>query len=160
MLYSFDFIIFVDSGFASIYFEKVVKSTTEKITIWERNYQLSFYSIIMYSGIILYEGSSSRVPWSGWTFITILVSLLGAGGGLLVAATLKYADSILKTLATAGAIVLATFLGHVFLNGPLDTVVVIGSCCTIIAIFNYTMDSSVSSISGKTEDAEGTTTKV
>jgi hypothetical protein len=32
----------------------------------------------------------------------MLVSILGAGGGLLVAATLKYADSILKTLAAAG----------------------------------------------------------
>ena len=130
------------SGFASIYFEKVVKSTTEKITIWERNFQLSIYSIIMYSGIIIYEGNKTRQPWSNWTFITIMVALLGAAGGLLVAATLKYADSILKTLATAGAIVLATVLGHFFLNGPLDIVVSIGGCCTIIAIFNYTMDSS------------------
>ena len=43
------------SGFASIYFEKVVKSTTENITIWERNFQLGFYSLIMYGLIILYE---------------------------------------------------------------------------------------------------------
>lgn len=130
------------SGFASIYFEKVVKSTTEKISIWERNFQLSVYSIIMYFLIIIYEGSESRVAWSNWSLLTLLVSFLGAGGGLLVAATLKYADSILKTLATAGAIVLATILGHYFLNGPLDLIVAIGACCTIIAIFNYTMDST------------------
>ena len=41
---------------------------------------------------------------------------LGALGGLLVAATLKYADSILKTLAAAGAILLSTILGFVFLD--------------------------------------------
>jgi UDP-sugar transporter A1/2/3 len=59
------------SGFASIYFEKVVKSTTEKVTIWERNFQLGMYSIVMYTGIIIYESygsDSSRVPWSNWRY--------------------------------------------------------------------------------------------
>ena len=61
------------SGFASIYFEKVVKSTTEVVTIWERNVQLGFYSIIMYSGIIFYEwtdASITRAPWSNWSVLT------------------------------------------------------------------------------------------
>ena len=40
-----------------------------------------------------------------------MVAALGAAGGLLVAATLKYADSIMKTLAAAGAIILSTVLG-------------------------------------------------
>eukprot|EP00981_Chlorochromonas_danica_P014751 scaffold8739_cov173-Ochromonas_danica.AAC.10 len=144
------------SGFASIYFEKVVKSTTEVITIWERNFQLGIYSLLMYGGIIIYEsysakegdGSSSsphslQSAWSGWTFITFIVALLGATGGLLVAATLKYADSILKTLAAAGAIVLSTVLGHYLLGGPLDVVVSIGAIVTIISIANYTLDATV-----------------
>ena len=50
---------------------------------------------------------------ANWTMMTLLVSVLGAVGGLLVAATLKYADSILKTLAAAGAIVLSTVLHSV-----------------------------------------------
>ena len=61
------------SGFASIYFEKVVKSTTEVVTIWERNVQLGFYSIIMYSCIIFYEWtdvSITRAPWSNWSVLT------------------------------------------------------------------------------------------
>ena len=105
------------SGFASIYFEKVVKSTHEIVTIWERNFQLGVYSILMYTCIIIYESRDSpstlitRVPWSNWSMLTLLVSLLGAGGGLLVAATLKYADSIMKTMAAAGAILLSTLLG-------------------------------------------------
>jgi UDP-sugar transporter A1/2/3 len=138
----------VMSGFASIYFEKVVKSTTEKITIWERNFQLGLYSLLMYSAIIVYEtnyapeggSKETRTAWSNWTFITFIVSLLGAAGGLLVAATLKYADAILKTLAAAGAIVLSTVLGHYLLNGPLDMIVSIGGLVTIIAIANYTLD--------------------
>ena len=138
------------SGFASIYFEKVVKSTTELVTIWERNFQLGVYSLIMYGGIIMYEnyfitpeeGVIQRIAWSNWTFITFLVSVLGAAGGLLVAATLKYADAILKTLAAAGAIVLATVLGHYFLDGPLDLVIAIGSCVAILSIANYTLDTT------------------
>lgn len=139
------------SGFASIYFEKVVKSTTEVITIWERNFQLGFYSILIYGMIIVYEGFSAsgdsegvvqRAAWSNWSILTLIVSILGAAGGLLVAATLKYADSILKTLAAAGAIVLSTVLGHYFLNGPLDIIVSIGALVSILSIANYTLDTT------------------
>lgn len=79
------------------------------------------------------------------TFTAVMVAALGAAGGLLVAATLKYADSIMKTLAAAGAILLSTVLGHVFLDGPLDVVVCIGGLCTIIAIANYTLDNTPAS---------------
>ena len=137
------------SGFASIYFERVVKSTTEVISIWERNFQLGLYSIVMYTVIIFYEGQRSGASaWANWSSLTLLVSILGAAGGLLVAATLKYADSILKTLATAGAIVLSTWLGHYFLNGPMNLIVVIGGLVTIISISNYMLDSAASASKG------------
>lgn len=131
------------SGFASIYFEKVVKSTTEVVTIWERNFQLAVYSIIMYGGIMCYESfTSQRVVFANWSMLSVIVAVLGATGGLLVAATLKYADSILKTMATAGAIVLSTILGHYFLDGPFTTIVCIGAVVTIVAIMNYTFDAT------------------
>lgn len=132
------------SGAASIYFEKFLKSSTEVITIWERNFQLSFYSIVIYSMMMVYDGQQSeRIAWSNWSALTLTVSCLGAAGGLLVAATLKYADSILKTMATAGAIVISTVLGNIFLDGPMNLVMAIGSVCTIIAICNYTFDSTL-----------------
>lgn len=131
------------SGFASIYFEKIVKSTTEIITIWERNFQLSVYSIGMYSLFILLERSPRRNAWDNWSSLTVIVATLGAAGGILVAATLKYADAILKTLATAGSIVISTVLGHFLLAGPLDIVMALGAIAVIMSIFNYTMDTSV-----------------
>lgn len=79
---------------------------------------------------------------SNWSVLTLMVSSLGAVGGILVAATLKYADAILKTLATAGSIVISTVFGHFLLNGPLDMIMVIGGLTVIIAIFNYTMDTT------------------
>lgn len=98
----------------------------------------------MYSVIIMLENSSTRNAWDNWSLLTVIVAILGAAGGILVAATLKYADAILKTLATAGSIVISTLLGYFFLDGPLNVVIVIGACAVILAIFNYTMDSSVS----------------
>ena len=44
------------SGFASIYFEKVIKTDAEQMTIWERNFQLAMWSFPIYLGLILYEG--------------------------------------------------------------------------------------------------------
>eukprot|EP01037_Dinobryon_pediforme_P018668 gene18668-18967_t len=73
------------SGFASIYFEKVVKSTTEVVSIWERNFQLGIYSILIYGSIIVYENlnGSPDAPnpvkfGANWTMMTLLVSVLGA----------------------------------------------------------------------------------
>ena len=91
------------------------------------------------------EDSSSMlqaayVPFRGWTFNTVIIVVLQAAGGLLVAATLKYADAVMKTLATAGSIVLATVLGYLLLGGQLDLFVGMGCFLTILAIFNYTMD--------------------
>jgi hypothetical protein len=96
----------------------------------------------MYSVIIMLETNSTRNAWDNWSLLTIIVAILGAAGGILVAATLKYADAILKTLATAGSIVISTLLGYFFLGGPLNVVIVIGACAVILAIFNYTMDTS------------------
>jgi UDP-sugar transporter A1/2/3 len=105
----------------------------------------------MYGSIIIYETqivtiidptTIGRIPWTNWSWITLLVSVLGAAGGLLVAATLKYADSILKTLAAAGGIVLTTILSYYFLNGPLNLVISIGATVVIISIANYTFDAT------------------
>jgi UDP-sugar transporter A1/2/3 len=77
-------------------------------------------------------------PFKGWTITTVFVMLVQAGGGLLVAATLKYADAILKTLAVSGSIVLSALLGCAFLGGMLDLTMGMGCFCTMLAIANYT----------------------
>lgn len=132
------------SGCTSVFFEKVVKSTEEKVTVWERNFQLAVIGIFLYGAIIIYRlaTSTSVVVGHNWTPFTVFVALLGASGGLLVAASLKHADSILKTIATAGAIVLASYLGNIFLGEFINLQIGIGSAIVIIAIANYTFDST------------------
>jgi UDP-galactose transporter len=131
------------SGFASIYFESMLKVGEKKITIWERNFQLAFCSIWLLIAVVMYEiwtGVQDLVFFQGWTINTVLIALIQAGGGLLVAACLKYADSILKTLATSGSIVLSAVLGYLLLGGQLDIFIGIGCVCTILAICNYTFE--------------------
>lgn len=100
------------SGFASIYFEKVIKSDPLQLGIWERNFQLALGSVPVYVVFILFNGGGSAGFFGGWSLLALFLSALGAAGGLLVALSIKYGDSILKTLATTGAIVLTGILDH------------------------------------------------
>ena len=128
------------SGFASIYFEKVVKTDPEQMTIWERNFQLAMWSFPMYLIFILGEGGGKAGFLGGWSSTALMLSVLGAAGGLLVALSIKYGDSILKTLAVTGAILLSSLLDHYLLAGPLTPIMVIAGAQVVIAICNYTFD--------------------
>jgi len=137
------------SGFASIYFEKMIKVDSEQFTIWERNFQLSFWSFPVYIGFIYYNGGDIG---HGWSKVTVMLSLLGAAGGLLVALSIKYGDSVLKTLATTGAIVFSSLLDYYFLGGDLTFITIIAGLVVVLAICNYTFDTSfVNAISHTTQ---------
>ena len=130
------------SGFASIYFEKVIKTDSEQLGIWERNFQLALGSFPIYLAFMIYDGGSKAGYAGGWSPVAWVLALLGAAGGLLVALSIKYGDSILKTLATTGAICLSSLLDHFWLGGPLTPVMVIAGFQVIIAICNYTFDTT------------------
>lgn len=134
------------SGYSAVYFEGMLKA--EPVTIWERNFQLAVYSCALMFGVIAFNGLYSSAPpsFQGWTFNATLLSFISAAGGLLVAATLKYADSVLKTLATSGSIVLSAVLGHFMLGADLDVFVTIGCIATILAICNYTFEETASTM--------------
>lgn len=135
------------SGYSAIFFEQMLKKITEKVTIWERNFQLALYSMLLLLFVWMYETNSKynledmhTAMFDGWTINTVMIAIVQASGGLLVAATLKYADAVLKTLATSGSIVLSAVIGWLLLGGTLDIFVSIGCIVTILAIFNYVLD--------------------
>jgi len=132
------------SGFASIYFEKVIKTDPLQLNIWERNFQLALGSFPVYLAFIAAEGGGQAGLFGGWSWMAFMLACLGAAGGLLVALSIKYGDSILKTLATTGAIILSSLLDHFFLGGPLTPSMMIAGAQVIIAIINYTFDASPS----------------
>lgn len=148
------------SGFASIYFEKVIKTdTSQQLNIWERNFQLALGSFPVYLAFMIADGGGEAGLGGGWSMVTFALGILGAAGGLLVALSIKYGDAILKTLATTGAIILSSVLDHMFLNGPLDTKMVLSGCIVITSIFNYSFDATPQSQSVAPQSSNSLTSK-
>ena len=125
------------SGFANVYFEKVLKEAecefedscelsedgrrpqaNAPVSLWVRNVQLAIFSIPQAALLLLFSSQSRSVIaehglLAGFTPLVWLVTLLTACGGLLIAAVVKYADNVLKTYATAIAIVVTCIIGTV-----------------------------------------------
>eukprot|EP00124_Ichthyophonus_hoferi_P002567 Ihof_evm6s179 gene=Ihof_evmTU6s179 len=86
------------SGFVSVYFEKVLKAKINMEitpTVWDRNIQLAFFSILIYYPRAIRDAQGEGL-FNGWTSLTLLVSVVGAAGGILVALCVKYTDAIVK----------------------------------------------------------------
>lgn len=95
--------------------------------------------------MIAYDNiSTGKVAGTGWSVITFLVACLGALGGILVALSVKYSDSIMKSIAVSGAIVLSGVGGFFFLDGPMTLPMALGSVAAILATQNYTFDTESS----------------
>jgi len=128
------------SGFANVYFEKVVK-TRPAVSIWVRNVQLGLFSLpqaislmVADRAIIAQHGALVGFDTLAWSVVT-----LKALGGLLVAAVVKYADNLLKTYATAIAIVLTCVIGCVT-TGTVPTLGFLqGMGMVIASIFLYNL---------------------
>ena len=99
------------------------------------NLQLAFWSAAIYAPIMLYDNPDD--PFVGWSWVAVACSAVGALGGVLVALSIKYTDSILKTIATTGSIVLTTILNASFLGGPFNLPILTGGLVVIVSVFNY-----------------------
>ena len=68
------------SGYSSIYFEGMLKKSGEKITIWERNFQLALYSTLLLLGIMAYESNDGDISdfkfFEGWSMVTVIIALI------------------------------------------------------------------------------------
>mmetsp|Transcript_131875 Transcript_131875/g.421935 ORF Transcript_131875/g.421935 Transcript_131875/m.421935 type:complete len:372 (+) Transcript_131875:90-1205(+) len=131
------------SAAASVFTEAMMKSN--KCTMWERNVQLSLVGIVL-GGSSLAMGGMDRfnpdVFFRGYTWHVWLMVLLQSFGGLLTAAVLKHADSIMKCVAKAVAFLASVSLSRaVFGEGPsLDTArFQIGTLATIVGATVYSL---------------------
>uniref|UniRef100_F1L884 UDP-N-acetylglucosamine transporter n=1 Tax=Ascaris suum TaxID=6253 RepID=F1L884_ASCSU len=127
------------SGFAGVYFEKILKGTT--VSLWMRNLQLAFFSI--FGGLFmvwLYDSGkvSENGFFQGYNSVIWIVVLLQAYGGLVIALVVKYADNILKGFAVSLSIIISSFISYWFLNDFQPTVAfVIGASIVIASTFLY-----------------------
>lgn len=129
------------SGFAGIYFEKILKGAD--ISVWMRNVQLSLLSI-PFGTITCFVSDAAKILENGFffgydAFIWYLV-VLQAGGGLIVAVVVKYADNILKGFATSLAIIISCVASIYIFNFNLTMQFALGAALVIASIFLYGYD--------------------
>ncbi|XP_076749407.1 UDP-galactose transporter [Xylocopa sonorina] len=130
------------SGFAGIYFEKILKDSD--ISVWMRNIQLSFLSLPF--GLITCFISDSKILqkqgfFFGYDLFVWYLIVLQAGGGLIVAMVVKYADNILKGFATSLAIIISCIASIYFFDFNLTIQFSIGAVLVICSIFLYSHQS-------------------
>uniref|UniRef100_A0A8C3KXD8 Solute carrier family 35 member A2 n=1 Tax=Calidris pygmaea TaxID=425635 RepID=A0A8C3KXD8_9CHAR len=106
----------LSSGFAGVYFEKLLKTTGG--SIWVRNVQLGAVgTAVGLAAMVAAEGSAVATLgfFYGYNPAVWAVVVNQAAGGLLVAVVVRYADNILKGFATALSIVASTVASvHLF----------------------------------------------
>ncbi|KKA23061.1 Udp-galactose transporter [Rasamsonia emersonii CBS 393.64] len=131
----------VASGFATVYFEKVLKDSTTPTSLWIRNVQLAIYSIFpaLFIGVIFFDGEKianqgffDGYNWAVWSTITIQ-----ALGGIAAAFSITYADRIAKNLATGVSIILSTLASVWLFDLQLTANFAIGAAVVLAATYLY-----------------------
>lgn len=125
------------SAFAGVYFEKVLKTESkvgqvQQASLWMRNIQLSFFSVVIAAiqGMMTTDYNSvdaEKAYFHGFTVWVWVLVLLQSAGGLLVAAVMKYADNVLKGLATGVSVVVATTASIFLFGTPVNMQFTIGA---------------------------------
>ncbi|TWU74946.1 hypothetical protein ED733_005257 [Metarhizium rileyi] len=101
----------VVSGLAGVYFEKLLKESSTNASVWMRNVQLSFYSLIaaFFGGCVYQDGAGIQEHgfFEGYNSVVWAAILLRAAGGLLASLVIRDADNIVKNFATSISIVIS-----------------------------------------------------
>jgi len=97
------------SGYAGVFYEKLVKQSNQT-SIIIRNLQLGVFSLLFsFTGMVYYSSAEifQHGIFYGYTPVVVTIISLQSVGGLVVAATIKYADNILKGFATSISIIVS-----------------------------------------------------
>mmetsp|Transcript_3610 Transcript_3610/g.5209 ORF Transcript_3610/g.5209 Transcript_3610/m.5209 type:complete len:353 (-) Transcript_3610:797-1855(-) len=148
------------SAFAGVYFEFVLKRPTNDggearapVSMWMRNIQMAFFSIcIAYINMVrdgdrgvtgMTDENNDPITkpflhgFTGWVYVVVM---LQAGGGLLVAAVIKYADNVLKGMATGVSVVTATFFSTFLFGTTLSMQFAMGALIILVSVYFFSND--------------------
>ena len=140
----------LSSALAGVYFEKVLKKATtgvngeqkKPVSLWMRNIQMAFFSVVIaiINGFRATGPDAEKPFLHGFTFWVWVVVFLQAGGGLLVAAVIKYADNVLKGMATGVSVVTSTACSMVLFSTPLTGQFAIGAMIILCSVYLFSND--------------------
>lgn len=128
------------SGLAGVYFEMVLKRSST--SLWVRNIQLSTASLaIALLGSFIWDGPAIHAHgfFQGYDLVVLTTILMQAGGGLIVAVVIKYADNILKGFATSLSAVLSTVVSVFFFDFNVTIYFLEGTALVFIAVYLYSI---------------------
>ncbi|XP_076469289.1 UDP-galactose translocator-like [Babylonia areolata] len=126
------------SGFAGVYFEKILKGTSQ--SVWLRNVQLGSLGVVIgLISVFLQNGQavSEKGFLFGFDYVVWIVVFLQSFGGLVVAVVVKYADNILKGFATSAAIILSCVASMYFFDFHLTLQFSFGASLVMLAVYMY-----------------------
>lgn len=127
------------SGLAGVYFEKILKGSTE-VSVWMRNVQLSLLSLPLGFGMAFIKDGADIANngfFFGYDLFVVYLVGMNATGGLLVAVVVKYADNILKGFACSLAIIISSIISIFLFGFQLSLQFVAGGALVIGSIFLY-----------------------
>lgn len=126
------------SGFAGVFFEKVLKSTTK--SVWIRNIQLASYGIFLgLIGIMTKDGATviENGFFFGYDKLLFLSLFIQAFAGLSIAVVFKYADNILKSFASSMSIIVSCIAAVILFKTHLTPAFYCGASFVICSLFLY-----------------------
>ncbi|XP_063299144.1 CMP-sialic acid transporter [Pelobates fuscus] len=126
------------SGFAGVYFEKVLKSSDT--SLWVRNIQMYISGIaVTLAGVYLSDGSQviEKGFFYGYNYLVWIVILLASVGGLYTSVVVKYTDNIMKGFSAAAAIVLSTIASVILFGLQITLIFSAGALLVCVSIYIY-----------------------
>ena len=105
------------SSLAGVYFEAIVKKAEAAApSLWVRNVQLCVFTLPIAAATVGWQWGAVRAQGLVLDPPTVLLMVLNASGGLLVAAVIKYGDNILKNFTTACSVIIGTLISVVLFD--------------------------------------------
>jgi len=144
------------SGFAGVYFEKVLKGSST--SLWMRNIQMSASSLVLglcgvyFSGDL--EGVMKNGFFYGYTSLVWSVIALQAIGGLVVAVVVKYADNILKGFAASFSLLTSCLLCILLFDFVPTPLFITGALFVNIAMYMYSYSPTLPSTTERERERE------
>ncbi|KAM9355297.1 CMP-sialic acid transporter [Pholidichthys leucotaenia] len=126
------------SGFAGVYFEKVLKSSDT--SLWVRNIQMYISGILItLIGVFMTDGAQvmEKGFFYGYTLSVCFVIFLASVGGLYTSVVVKYTDNIMKGFSAAAAIVLSTVASVILFGLQITITFASGASLVCVSIYLY-----------------------
>ncbi|KAL5600920.1 hypothetical protein BROUX41_005756 [Berkeleyomyces rouxiae] len=134
------------SGFAGVYFEKVLKDSQPTVSVWTRNIQLSFFSLFpaLFVGVFYTDGPeiAKHGFFDGYNWVVWSAIVLQAIGGILSSLCISYADNIVKNFATSVSIVISFVFSLWFFDFKATLPLLAGAALVLASSWAYALPDS------------------